>query len=308
MMPWGRYGRSSSIASICADDFNRHCAFHVEDTASHSQTLRCMQAHAEQLAPPCRARVDNATAAIDAFLATCAVDLAAVCPPPPDAANGSGAELDWTERRGCAIAHLPTLSAGCLATVSALLRHEQDRLGLNPAAQPASGPDQLAPPPPQPDTAEPVPPVDTTSGLYGRRPAAPAAVAGAAPAAAAGDAAAAADPTAAAAVDPTAAAAANLTAAAAANLPAAGTWAAAGGDAAAAAAEAAEDREERERERREEATEPAAAAAAGGDDGRGPGRGKAEGDGDSDGDSDGVPGAGPGTGPGAVDGGGLASQ
>ena len=91
-----------------------------------------MHNHASELSPPCRGLVENATAAVEAFSAACGADLASACPAPPGAS-----ELSESEMRSCAIAHLPQLSPGCLAAVSAMLRHEDARLGLAGQSAPA---------------------------------------------------------------------------------------------------------------------------------------------------------------------------
>lgn len=98
-------------------DFERFCAFRVDDMKNFDLVLACMQSHAAELEPECKAEVDAAAELIGTFHKACDDDIKASC---PDVVSGNPQQT-----KDCIVEHLADLSKGCLAELSTLLRHHE---------------------------------------------------------------------------------------------------------------------------------------------------------------------------------------
>jgi len=58
-------------------DFFRFCAFRVPDMKNMEDIVKCMDLHLEDLCPPCKEMVQNATSALSGFHAACDASLTA---------------------------------------------------------------------------------------------------------------------------------------------------------------------------------------------------------------------------------------
>ena len=76
------------------------------------QLVQCMQVHSSDLAPTCRAFVQNATDRFKSLHDGCDADMATYCPDIPS----FGREL-----KKCAMSHLADLSKPCLSAISGLM-------------------------------------------------------------------------------------------------------------------------------------------------------------------------------------------
>lgn len=65
---------------VCKMDFFRFCAFRVPDMKNMEDIVNCMSLHLDDLCPPCKEMVQNATASLAGFHAACDASLTAqVC-------------------------------------------------------------------------------------------------------------------------------------------------------------------------------------------------------------------------------------
>ena len=98
----------------------RFCAFRVPDMKNMEDIIKCMDAHVDELVPPCKEMVQNATAALNEFHAACDASLTAQC---PDA-------IGKTPATGkCLVQHLADLEHGCLAEISELIQKKMAHHG-----------------------------------------------------------------------------------------------------------------------------------------------------------------------------------
>ena len=119
---------------VCMRDFLRFCAFRVPDMKNMEDIIKCMDAHVDELLPPCKEMVHNATAVLNGFHAACDASLTAQC---PDAIGKTPAT------RKCLVQHLVDLDRGCLAEISELIQKKMARGGsggdLRPLPRPMDG-------------------------------------------------------------------------------------------------------------------------------------------------------------------------
>ena len=75
-LPPGRGPADSNPIAACRPDFMRFCMFRVQDMMNPEQLVQCMQVHSSDLAPTCRAFVQNATDRFKSLHDGCDADMA----------------------------------------------------------------------------------------------------------------------------------------------------------------------------------------------------------------------------------------
>jgi len=69
-----------AFTEVCKMDFFRFCAFRVPDMKNMEDIVKCMDSHLDDLCPPCKEMVQNATSSLLGFHAACDASLTAqVC-------------------------------------------------------------------------------------------------------------------------------------------------------------------------------------------------------------------------------------